>query len=296
MAKAKNITMFLIDGDINGLIKSSISGRTDVLYKVPRTQIEKFKNRPEATHSGVYILFGESAKTGKPLAYIGQAGTRKNGSGIITRLMEHARNPKEDFWNEAIVFTDNPNTFGPTEIYYLENRFYNMAVEANRYEIKNGNDPNPGNITEEKESELEDHIENARIIIGALGHKIFEPYIKKESSENNALNSSGTSNQILYLKRSVKEYDFTVNAMGKQTDEGFVVLKGSVISPQDNKDVPATIKEKRKTANINRNNVLQEDVLFTSPSSAAVFVIGKSANGWTSWQTENGKNLHDLNK
>ncbi len=43
-----------------------------------------------------------------------------------------------------------------------------------------------------------------------------------------------------------------------------------------------------------KNSILQEDVLFTSPSSAAEFVTGKSCNGWVSWKTKDGKTLHDL--
>ena len=35
-------------------------------------------------------------------------------------------------------------------------------------------------------------------------------------------------------------------------------------------------------------------MLFTSPSSAAEFVTGKSCNGWVSWKTKDGKTLHDL--
>ena len=38
----------------------------------------------------------------------------------------------------------------------------------------------------------------------------------------------------------------------------------------------------------------QEDMLFTSPSYAAMFVIGKSANGLTSWKDEHGKTLKAL--
>lgn len=71
------------------------------------------------------------------------------------------------------MFTTSNNSFGPTEISYLENRFCNLAIQANRYNVKNGNDPNPGNITEETESELEEFIDYAKIVMGALGHKVF---------------------------------------------------------------------------------------------------------------------------
>ena len=66
-------------------------------------------------------MFGVSDTTGKPVVYVGQAGNRKNGEGILNRLLEHKRNPKEDYWTEAVVFTTSNNSFGPTEISYLEN-------------------------------------------------------------------------------------------------------------------------------------------------------------------------------
>ena len=43
-----------------------------------------------------------------------------------------------------------------------------------------------------------------------------------------------------------------------------------------------------------RDHILQEDLLFSSPSYAAMFVIGKSANGLTSWKTADGKTLKSL--
>ncbi|WP_285140857.1 hypothetical protein [Staphylococcus epidermidis] len=46
-----------------------------------------------------------------------------------------------------------------------------MAKHANRYEVKNSINPNKGNITEEKKSELEEFIENLKLVIGTLGIK-----------------------------------------------------------------------------------------------------------------------------
>lgn len=76
---------------------------------------------------------------------------------------------------EAVVFTTSNNSLGPTEISYLENRFCNLAIEANRYEVKNSNDPNHGNITEEKESKMEEFIDCAKVIMGTLEHKVSSP-------------------------------------------------------------------------------------------------------------------------
>ena len=40
--------------------------------------------------------------------------------------------------------------------------------------------------------------------------------------------------------------------------------------------------------------ILQEEVLFSSPSGAAMFVVGKSANGLTSWKNADGITLKDI--
>ena len=289
----KSINLFLMDGDANGRIKCTLANWTGVAYKIPRTELDKCKERDDLKQSGVYFLFGKSDETEKGVVYIGQAGARKNGEGILNRLQEHKRNPEKDYWTEAIVFTTSNNSFGPTEISYLENRFCNMAVGANRYEVKNGNDPTPGNITEEKESEMEEFIDYAKVIMGTLGHKLFEPINKSTAAKHEESAAKDGATACLYLERTIKGVG-KVEAKGTQTAEGFVVLKGSHISLTDDDTIPSVIKERRKNAHVNEQGVLQEDMLFTSPSYAAVFVIGKIANGLTSWKTKNGQTLKSL--
>lgn len=170
-----------------------------------------------------------------------------------------------------------------------------MALAANRYEVRNGNDPTPGNITEEKESEMEEFIDYAKVIMGTLGHKLFEPLGKPvvNVSESNNNNDAVQGAVALHLARNIKKIG-RIEADGVQTTEGFVVLQGSHIASVDDNTIPAVIKERRKKANIDENGILQEDMLFTSPSYAAMFVIGKSANGLTSWKTSDGKTLKSL--
>lgn len=291
--RGKNIQLFLMDGEAGGRIKCTLANWTGVAYKIPRTELDKCKERDDLKQSGVYFLFGASDETGKGVVYIGQAGARKNGEGILNRLQEHKRNPEKDYWTEAIVFTTSNNSFGPTEISYLENRFCNLALEANRYEVKNGNDPTPGNITEEKESEMEEFIDYAKVIMGTLGHKLFEPISKTVSQAVKGTSAILKDHSNLHLERTIKRIG-KVEADGSQTLEGFVVFKGSRISLADDNTIPAVIKERRKNALIDEQGVLQEDMLFTSPSYAAMFVIGKSANGLTSWKTADGKTLKSL--
>lgn len=292
MSRGKSINLFLMDGVADGRIKCTLANWTGVAYKIPRTDLDKCKEREDLKWSGVYFLFGKSDETGKAIVYIGQAGVRKNGEGILNRLYEHRRNREKDYWTEAVVFTTSNNSFGPTEISYLENRFCNLALEVDRYSVKNGNDPSPGHITEEKESELEEFVENAKLIMGTLGHKVFIPI--DEKSVDNSDEAATGEEQKLYLTRTIKQIKFTVKAMGRQTPDGFVVLKGSLISPTEDNTISAKILELRNNRKVDSGNVLLEDVPFNSPSGAAQYVIGKSSNGWNEWKTADGKTLHDL--
>ena len=293
--RGKSINLLLMDGTASGRIKSTLANWTGVAYKLPRTELDKCKGRDDLSQSGVYLLFGTSDETGENVVYIGQAGTRKNGEGILYRLQEHKRNPDKDYWTEAVVFTTSNNSFGPTEISYLENRFTNLALTAKRYAVKNGNDPTPGNITEEKESELEEFIDYSKIVMGTLGHRVFESLaevkLPKEINSNIAVEENGL---LLHMQRKRRKSGQTIEADCKQTTEGFVVLKGSHIELIDSDSIPPVIKEARQKAKVDENGILQEDILFKSPSYAAALVIGGHANGLTEWKTKAGISLKEI--
>jgi hypothetical protein len=295
--RGKSINLFLMDGEASGRIKCTLANWTGVAYKIPHTALDLCKGRYDLSQSGIYFLFGTSDQTGENVVYIGQAGVRKNGEGALYRLQEHKRNPDKDYWTEAVVFTTSNNSFGPTEISYLENRFTNMAQTAKRYAVKNGNDPSPGNITEEKESELKEFIDYSKIVMGTHGHRVFEPLteVKHPIAINNDIAIEGDG-LLLHLKRKSRKSGQTIEAECKQTTEGFVVLKGSHIELNDSDSIPPGIKESRQKAKVNENGILQEDVLFKSPSHAAAFVIDGHANGLTEWETADGKTLKEIEK
>lgn len=284
--RGKSINLYLMDGSADGRIKCTLANWTGIAYRIPRTDIDLCKDRDHLKQSGVYFLFGVSDETGEPVVYIGQAGERKNGEGILQRLQEHKKSSDKDYWTEAVVFTTAGNTFGPTEISYLENRFCTLSVEAKRYVVKNANDPTQGHVTEEKESELEEFIDYAKVIMGTLGHKVFTPV---NSPSVPAEGNNANANEQLYLKTS------KVDASGKRASDGFIVLKGSKIAQMATKSCPLWIKQLRiRYQDKISENVLIEDLAFTSPSAAAGFVNYASANGLTSWLTAEGKTLKAL--
>lgn len=293
MARGKTIQLYLMDSVPKGRIKCTLANWTGIAYKIPRTELEKAKSIDYLKQSGVYFLFSTSDETQENIVYIGQAGTRKNGEGILNRLQEHKRNPDKDYWTEAVAFTTTNNTFGPTEISYLENQFTKLAIDSKRYIVKNSNEPSLGHVTEEKESELEEYIDYAKIVIGALGYRIFELIIESPEIITTVLAPTPEPLLSLILKQGKKE---KIIAQGKQTNEGFVIIKGSNIKSSTVKSVPTKALKDRERAILDDNFVLLEDMLFNSPSSAASFVTGYAINGKDSWKDEQGRSLNEIEK
>lgn len=295
MARGKTIQLYLMDGTPKGRIKATLANWTGIAYKIPRTELEKSKRIDYLNQSGVYFLFSTSDETQETIVYIGQAGTRKNGQGLLNRLQEHKKNPEKDYWTEAVAFTTTNNTFGPTEISYLESHFTKLASNSKRYIVKNGIEPSQGHVTEEKESELEEFIDYAKIVIGTLGYRVFEPLLddteQTASSEHDA-----PSDLPLFFTRKSKKSNQTIKASAIQTSEGIVLLKGSHIEMVDSKRIPEKIRKMRRKEGLIVHGILQENILFSSPSYAAAFVIGGNVNGKTYWKDEKNRSLNDLEK
>ena len=287
MNSSKNLNIFLMDGDVTGRIKCTMPGWSGLAYKIPRIYLDKCKDREQLKQSGVYFLFGKN-NFDEDAVYIGQAGIRKNGEGVLFRVAEHL---KDDFYfNEAVMFTTSGNSWGPTEISYLENKFTNLAIDTNRYKVQNGNDPNPGNVTEEKEAELEIYVEQFKIMLGVLGYRIFVPLVKTPES----VVEEHDDELILGLSRKIKRSQRNIEAYCKRTNEGFVVLTGSQIEETDSGFIPDVIKELRERCKQNneiKDGVLTRNYLFKSPSYAASFVLGMTTNGKVDWKTEDGTSL-----
>ena len=119
-----------------------------------------------------------------------------------------------------------------------------------------------------------------------LEEKEFAPLIQKQ------LKNKEQEELILYIfkkKQIVAQY--------KRTNEGFVVLTGSMIEENYTESTPNSVrllKEKYIENNEIINGILQKDKLFSSPSYAASFVLGRRINGKELWKTKEGLSLNDL--
>ena len=81
------------------------------------------------------------------------------------------------------------------------------------------------------------------------------------------------------------------DAKAKLTDKGFVVLRGSKVSPKivpSMKQYARTMFDLRKElerSGVIANGIFKQQYVFTSPSAAASLVQGRNSNGNTDWRT-----------
>ena len=225
----RTVQFLLIDGTASGRIQAKLDNWTGVAYRIPRLLLAESKDREDLRYCGVYFLFGLDEESGEDVVYIGQARERKNGESLLARFAEHSRSESKNFCNEIVFFTTTTDDFGPTELCYLENRFWQLASNAKRFQLVNGNEPSMGNVTEAKQAELDRYIENAKILMNTFGYRIFEAVVP--SSTEYEEKSIGFT-----LERTARS-GVHVRAEGLWTNEGFVVLNGCLLytspSPRD---------------------------------------------------------------
>lgn len=273
----KTIKIFLIDGNPNGRMTCELSSWTGKAYKIPRIEIKNCFDRNDLQSTGIYLLFGRNDEN-QDLVYIGEA------ENILIRLNQHLG--QKDFWTEAITFISKDENLNKAHIKYLEYRLYQIAKSCKRYQVLNGNTPTQSSISELDKAEMEEFIVNIQLLVNTLGHKVFVEKIEM------SLNSQ---EEMLFLRagENVRE----CNACGKQTNEGFLVLKGSKISQETVASVQNFILKARERLikeNIIRDFVFTENYLFSSPSTASAVIMGRNANGLVEWKNKNKQSLKDL--
>jgi hypothetical protein len=276
----KTIKLFLIDGEPNGRMTCELSNWTGKAYKIPRIKVKDCTDRSDLINPGVYLLFGKN-ETGKDLVYIGEAET------VFKRLTQHLT--QKDFWTEAIVFISKDENLNKAHIKYIENRLYEMAKAVNRYQVENNTIPTQSSIAESDRAEMEEFIENIKILINTLGHKVFEEKREIKSPQQQA-------KETFYIKAARG-----ADAQGELTSDGFVVFKGSKVADSMVPSITPNFKRLRDEfieggliIKSNGEYELSEDHVFSSPSTAAVIVMGRNANGLTEWKLKDGTTLKEF--
>ena len=275
----KTIRLFLVDGTPNGLTTAELSNWTGIGIKVPRIKVREYNTRSEFRKPGVYILIGKGDNN-EDVAYIGEAEI------IADRLAHHIAN--RDFWNEVLFFGSKDQYLNKAGVKYLENRLYELAINAGRYSI-NQNTPTRPELSEAEQAELEEFLSNIKILTAALGHKIFE-------SLEETVEQDETNQLILFCKNGAG-----ASSKGSPSTEGFIVYKDSLLMVTEQLSLAdGIVIERRKMISEGILQIengfykLTKDYIFTSSSRAAAATLARSASGPLEWKTEEGIQLKYL--
>ena len=293
MPYGKSVRIFLPDATVAGIRHAEIVNRTGHTLACPRNRLEDLKGWPETSKPGVYFLFEARLGDSKPLAYIGES------ENVAERLLTHDR--KKEFWNDAVIFTSKDENLTKSHVKYLESRLESLAKAADRYELENGNTPTQSSLPRAEREAMDELVEDIRLVLGTLGYPVLEPLVQTKPARTAA---SGDHSQQTAADNHEIEYTFKVHrliAHGLQTDEGFVLKKGSTAAKVDSDSANRKIV-KMKEAMIADGRLLDkgdhlllaEDILMSSSSFAAVLIAGTARSGPQSWFANDGRTLKEI--
>ena len=275
MRKTIQLKLNILDGNIDGRWHVRIPGHSTWAYKIPK---DLYKNCDDISadlcRPSVYLLFGESEEDNYPVVYVGET------EDAIKRLNQHAG--KKKYWSEAIVFGNSE--WNSAYIKHLEGRLYELAKNANRYDVKNDTTPGKVFISDDEMDTMDTYLEDIQILAYALGHKVFVSRLE------NAIKDDKDEIQFFYLNMRIGKAKLMLSE-GK-----YIVCAGSVIKKEEGINFVPSIHKLRTQLfkdGVIADGVLKRDIEFRSPSAAASFVTGNRRNGKINWKTEEGILLVD---
>ena len=305
MSYGRTIRIYLADGSPTGIRHAELVNWTGQAIVCPRNRVSELGVWEESKRPGVYVLFGEDPTGTKPLAYIGEA------ENVLDRLQSHIK--QKDFWDRVVFFTSKDANLTKAHVKYLEGRFVQLAQEAARVKLENGNSPQLPSLPRADRDAMEEFLDPARILLGALGFTMLQPLTSKAgvtsigtllpvTPKPAAANvGSGKAGPLASVPLFFRVPKRGVDAQGASTDEGFVVFKDSTGDPnmadymqQGWRDLRDELVAEGSLVVTGANTKFTRDVLFSSPSAAATIVGGGNRNGREVWRDEAGKSLKAL--
>ncbi len=266
----KTVTTYLIDGDPKGTQYAFIRNTTCQMFIVPRSNLSYLNTQEKLQKPAFYILLGEDEAT-KPQAYIGET------ENFRERVKDH--DSKKAFWQKALVFVSKDADMTKADVQYLEHKAIVEAKKANAFILSdNKQTPKAPNLPEYQQDSMDEFFEYVKFLAAFSGCNIFE--ISQQKAEH-----------LFYTKGSRG-----CDAKGFYNSNGFTVLRGSVIAsgvvPSFKWKEKRDILIKEYVSLENGKFIMNSDMTFPSPSTAAVIVLGRPANVWTDGKDKDG-NTYD---
>lgn len=280
MAYGKSIELFLVNGTADSLITAELSNWNGKALKIPRIEVASC-GRDDIMQAGVYFLFCKE-DDGSDSVYIGEAENVKER--LIQHLRDYQSEKEKYYWNTAVIFIGRD--LNKALIRYLENRFVEIARACKRYAVLTKSTYKNTVMKESQIAVMEEFIDHVKTLINALGYKVLEPVLQADG------NNPVKDEELLFITTG------GVNAAGRATAEGFAVLRGASVNEKTSvKSLSAgmvKLREKYWKEGKVEDLKTTEDLLFSSSSAAADFVLGYSVSGPRTWKTKDGRSLKEI--
>ncbi len=288
MSTPFSLRIFVADGDPDGLRiveRFNASARAVVF---PRALLPQVKARPELQQTGVYLLLGPRPDGEGDLLYVGE------GDPIRPRLESHYA--QKDFWTRAIGFVAVGGLLNKAHVQFLEARLIALARAAKRVPLDNGNFPNEPTLSEADRADMLVFLDHMLGMLPVLGVHAFE--LAPSVSTVIRADAAAPVTPLLYCAGK------GVEASGYEASQGFVVKAGSravaEVVPSLQQNWPARTNQRQDLLNsgvlVTDGDALRftQDYVFTSPTLAAVLILGRHTNGRTKWKDAQGRTLKEL--
>jgi Domain of unknown function (DUF4357) len=247
-----------------------------------KRRLPQVKARPELAQTGVYLLLRPRPDGEGDMLYVGE------GDPIRPRLESHYA--QKDFWTRAIGFTTaTAGQLNKAHVQFLESRLIALARAAKRMPLDNANQPAEPSLSEADRADMEVFLGHMLGMLPVLGVHAFEQAPKAPAAK---------AGPVLSCKGK------GVQATGYEASQGFVVRAGSQAVADT---APSMAQHVRGMYDLRQelisNGVLAmqgglyqftQDYSFSSPSTAAAVVLGRSANGRVEWKAADGRTLKEI--
>jgi Domain of unknown function (DUF4357) len=292
------LEVFVPSGDPDGVLVASMNNWLGKATIFPRGLIGEVKGRKEFQQPGVYMLIGGGR------IYIGE------GDPVGPRLESHVR--QKDFWKKAIFFNSEAGRLNKAHVQHLESRLIQIAKEAGKAALENGNMPIAPALSESEYAFAENFLNDILLILPLLGfHQLAigdeDDAIAQEDDQSDVSDSSEGKKAALYsslpkgmqFRMDYRNLDSTLEIV----DGGVMVKKGSQVMepvfPTFEQQSPAYAGQRRQLVEsgiiqvFDQRAFFTEDQFFSSGSAAAAVVRGRTSNA-NRWVSQDGVSLGDL--
>ena len=181
------------------------------------------------------------------------------------------------------------NSLTQTHAVFLEWFCLKALREADRYSDENGNQGSRPHTPAPLEADCLEIFDTGSTLLASLGYPLFSQIAKGDTDV--------TENQLYYCTSAGAE------GRGQYTSEGFVVLKGSKARKENQPSLGSSGEKLRykllETGVVKAEGdllIFQKDYLFGSPSTAALAVLGRRANGWMEWKNAQDETLDAIER